>query len=172
MKDFKDFFASIFIICLICALSRAVTSFSSGKASTALKVICNLIILLALLTSLMKGCDISDGIAKIKDIDILTDHQKQYSQVTFSEENGLMDSISTELENTLSHTINEKFGINPIAVNIEFNIKKQDTTENEIAVKKAVIVLPNNTDPIICSAIKSFSDSLFAVDTEIIKAQG
>ena len=57
MGGFKEYFVSLFVVCMLCAICDIISDFTSKNVSNALKLICSLAILITVFSAVFSGCD-------------------------------------------------------------------------------------------------------------------
>ena len=158
---FKEYFVSLFLVCILCALCDIISGFASEGLTRALKLVCSLTLLLTVFPSVFSGCNNSNFrniTAKLSDFDTSISSDITTSSV-------IIEKSKKELENNLSLAIYEKFGINPDSVSIEFTVDEKDGAI-DISVANINVKMPKNTDKATVSAVTIFANELFGNGTQ------
>ena len=156
MEVFKEYFITLFWVCILCSLCDIISGFTSEGLARALKLVCSLTLLLAVFPTAFSGCssNFSDLSSKLI----------SYSgEISGNEADSLLiEKSKEELENNVSLAIYEKFGIKPDSVSIEFSVKEKDGV-TEVSVVGINIKMPQDADKATMSAVKLFADELFGI---------
>lgn len=160
---FKEYFISLFLVCILCALCDIISGFASEGLTRALKLVCSLTLLLTVFPTAFSGCNKSNFNnikAKLSEFDTSIS-----SEITA--DSMIIENSEKELENNLSLAIYEKFGIKPDSVSIEFTVEEKDGAI-DISVAKINVKMPKNTDKATVSAVTIFANELFGIGTQSI----
>ena len=161
MEIFKEYFITLFLVCVLCALCDIVSGFTSEGLTRALKLVCSLTLLLAVFPSAFSGCGKDD-------LQALTTKLTDFNAAKFSDTNTdsvIIEKSKNELENNVSLAIYEKFGIKPDSVSIEFTVDKKENA-TDVSVASINVQMPKNTDKAIISAVNLFINELFGTDIQ------
>ncbi len=163
MEMFKEYFITLFFVCVLCAVCDIVSGFTSEGLTRALKLVCSLTLLVTIFPSAISGCSnssFSDLTAKLTNLDTNTSSYATTDSV-------IIEKSKKELENNVSLAIYEKFGIKPDNVSIEFTVDKKDGA-TDISVTSINVKMPNNTDKATVSAVTIFTNDLFGIGSQSI----
>lgn len=162
MGSFREYFISLFTVCILCVLCDLLADFTSKGVSSALKLVCSIVLLLTVFSAILNGCNISS----LKNSFSAIADTASYDVAVSSSDELFLEKTRHELEKNLSITLYEKFGIKPDYVSIEFNTE-ENAEETAVSVSMVETVLPGSTDDITVSAADIFIGSLFGTDAKI-----
>ena len=142
MNSLKQFFLTLFVICILSAICHILSELSPGKSSSALKLICGLSLLATFASAIFSG---SKNINT--DFAVTSTDNTHYTDNYTSEyyESLLIDKTEEQLEKEISSVIFEKYGIKADDVSIDFSTEKKDG-KTEVSIRNASISFYENQE--------------------------
>ena len=140
MDSLKQFFITIFVICILSAICNILTELSPGTSSSALKLICGLSLLVTVASAVFSGCKSIETDFTAERIGIMP-YTDNYTEAY--SESIIIDKTEKQLEKDISSAIFEKYGIKAEDVSIDFSTEKKDG-KTEVSIKNASIRFQEN----------------------------
>ena len=142
------------------------SSKSSKSIERAVKLVCGLCICISVFSVFISGFG---EISKTETVMPDTEGISSCSDV-YGSDGYIINNTKKDLERRLSDNIFAKYGIKPISVSIQFNIKKSDC-ETEVNISDALIILPSSSGEEDRQKVKSYSEQALGCDVSVKGAE-